>query len=119
MKKKKKARMETGLNVNFCVRKEWNKNVNSYLPCLHNIALGEFTRNQYKNLPIATKSRGWTGRELAQNKTYVSPETVLGFDHRSVLTNPNIKFNLLHFIHQGQAISTLEFLSLPWSPRNT
>ena len=56
--KKKKTRMETGLNVNFCVRKEWNKNTNSYLPCLHKIALGEFTRNQYKNLAVGTRSRG-------------------------------------------------------------
>ena len=70
--------METGLNVNFCVRKEWNKNTNSYLPCLHKIALGEFTRNQYKNLAVGTRSRGGAGRELGESKTYyVSPETVL------------------------------------------
>lgn len=70
--------METGLNVNFCIRKEWKKNMNSHLPCLHKIALGEFTRNQYKNLAVGTTSRGWAGRELGESKTYyVSPETVL------------------------------------------
>lgn len=31
--------------------------MNSYLPCLRKIALGEFTRNQYKNLAVGTRSR--------------------------------------------------------------
>lgn len=61
--KGKKSKMEIIYNSNFCVRKEWNKNVYFYLFCFYKIVFDEYLRVWYKSLFVGIGVEGmvWIG----------------------------------------------------------